>query len=304
MEKVITPVVSVVMPVYNGEEYLREAMASILNQTFEDFELIVINDGSTDSTTDIVYEFEKNDSRVVHIRQENAGIVSALNRGLELARGDYIARMDADDICHPERFAVQVEFLRNNRDYVVCGSDYELLGASGEYVRTPRGDAACRAKLLYESCFAHPTVMIRSSALRDLAARYEAEFQYAEDYQLWTKLSHAGLLHNIGMALLKYRVHAAQISSSKKQIQRERHAKAAISHLTEMGVEVTGEQFHTLLWPELNSFLGGVLYLGKGVKLSCKLVSRAQDARMYLLMALAKVLIRNAVKSSIGVGLR
>lgn len=231
------PEVSVVLPAYNAANYLREAVESILDQTVRDFELILINDGSSDATHEIAQEIASRDGRVVYILQENMGIVSALNRGLELCRGKFVARMDADDISCPDRFEKQLKLMRSNPNVIACGSDARLFGGGDGRYRTPSSDLSCRTMLLFMPCFIHPSVMFRRGVI-DAGLRYRSDYQYVEDYEFWIRLSKLGELRNIQEPLLHYRIHSFQIGSTKREKQAELHVDLSAVKLAEIGVVI------------------------------------------------------------------
>ncbi len=147
-----SPIISVVMSVYNGDKYLREEIESILNQTFKDFEFIIVNDGSTDKSLEIIKSY--NDPRIVIIDQENTGLAKALNNGINIAKGRYIARMDQDDISNPERFEKQIEFLENLSEYVAIGSWSNHISEHGEYLYTCKMpiDSSTLIKEFHQAC--------------------------------------------------------------------------------------------------------------------------------------------------------
>jgi hypothetical protein len=246
------PTISVLMPAYNAQAYLRDAVDSILRQTQQDFELILINDGSTDATAAIAEELSARDARIRYFTQENRGIVATLNRGLELCRGEFIARMDADDIAHPRRFEKQLALLRKDPRVVICGSDASILGRSGGVIRKPRTDAGCRAWLLVGPCFVHPSVMFRRT-LVDRGLRYRPDFQYAEDYDFWHRAAALGRMCNIKEPLLAYRFHGGQLTSTKGEIQKRVHVDIALSHLAGQGIHIEPGTFQDILWPEQSS---------------------------------------------------
>lgn len=200
--------ISVVLPAYNADLYLKEAIDSILAQTFIDFELIVLNDGSTDKTEEIILSY--NDNRIVYIKNEkNLGLIATLNKGICFAKGKYIARMDADDICFPERFAKQVEFLEKNQEYVICGTFVYLFIEKIEkkkVAKYPEVDSAIRMRSIFNSPFAHPTVMFRRDIIIDNNLKYSKEYKYAEDYGLWIDLLEYGKGYNLTKPLLYYRI--------------------------------------------------------------------------------------------------
>jgi len=204
-------VVSVVMPVYNAEKFLREAIDSILAQTFSDFEFIIINDGSTDGTKEIILSYD--DPRIVYLENEqNYGICVTLNRGLDEARGKYIARMDSDDISMPERFAKQVEYMDSHSEIGVLGTDIEVFGEGiTNYIFTQSYETnMCSAGLLFNPSFAHPTVFLRTETIRNNNLRYKDEFRGLEDLKLWWDCAKVAKLANLPIVLLRYRKHLAQ----------------------------------------------------------------------------------------------
>jgi glycosyltransferase involved in cell wall biosynthesis len=216
-----TPAVSVLMPVYNGERFLTDAIDSILHQNFTDFEFVIIDDGSTDASPAILADYAYRDARIRVVRQANAGIVVALNRGLAECRAPLVARMDADDVSLPDRFAAQAEYLTNHPDVVAIGAAFQLMadsGALGPVIRHPVAPKDVACGLRTANRIAHPSVMMRRDPVLALGGYREA-LRYAEDYDLWARLSVAHKLANHPKCLLRYRVHAGQISWSKSDAQ-------------------------------------------------------------------------------------
>lgn len=247
--------VSVLMPVYNGERFVGEAIESILCQSLESFELIVIDDGSTDRTSEILDLYSRRDARVRVVRQPNSGIVAALNTGLEVVRGRFVARMDADDVAMPDRLQIQAGFLEKNADYVAVGSSYALIGSITGLVRKPKTNRGCLACLILQSCFGHPTVMMRTETLRLNKICYETEFQYAEDYRLWTVLCSHGKLANLGMPLLSYRIHDSQVRAEKSELQRLRHASVSSAFILARTAKIIdSDEVAFLLWGRILGF--------------------------------------------------
>ncbi|MDO5012825.1 MAG: glycosyltransferase family 2 protein, partial [Pseudomonadota bacterium] len=183
------PRVSVLMPAYNSEKYVAQAIESILNQTFTDFEFIIINDGSTDDTPKIVREYAARDPRIKFIdNAQNQGLIAVLNQGLDLCTGEYIARMDSDDISHPERFQLQVEYLDANPNVGVIGAWARLFGArDGVYKYKPV--VRLLDALIYGANVAHPAAMIRTSVLRNNKIYYNPKYPHAEDYGFWVSIA-------------------------------------------------------------------------------------------------------------------
>lgn len=222
------PKISVVMPVYNSERYLREAIDSILAQTFSDFEFIIIDDGSQDSSPDIVRSYT--DKRIRFYQNEhNMGVAATLNRGLDLASGEYIARMDSDDISLPERFEKQIRFLDCHPDYGICGSCIIVFSESNSthIVNYAETDLQIRADMFFNSAFAHPSVMLRRKSLG--ASRYDCAYEKAEDYELWYRLLQHTKGYNLQSPLLRYRHHATQVTQTQKN---EQHKSVLKLHQT------------------------------------------------------------------------
>lgn len=221
--EVIMPKISVVMPVYNGEKYLREAIDSILNQTFTDFEFIIINDCSTDGTEEIIKSYD--DSRIVCIKNEkNMGVADSLNKGLDMVTGEYIARMDADDISFPKRFEKQVKYMDRHKDIAVCGSAIEYLDTINDKKNpyTIMNKNEIKVNMLFGPYIPHPTVMMRRSIIDSEHYRYDNNYDKVEDFELWTRVLLKYDVCNIKPVLLKYRIHIGQVtrnySDEKKQL--------------------------------------------------------------------------------------
>ena len=213
MKKDCSPKVSVLMPVYNGAAYLSEAIQSILAQTFTDFEFLIIDDGSSDNSYNVAASFS--DARIRLIRNsKNLGLVASLNRGLELACGEYIARMDADDISLPERLSLQVAFMDMHPDVGICGSWLQAFSSKmcSEW-RSPLSHNEIHARLLFQSALFHPTVLIRTSLINAHHLRYRSDFPHAEDYELLSRSQPYCRYANIGEVLLRYRLHFNSIGS-------------------------------------------------------------------------------------------
>jgi glycosyltransferase involved in cell wall biosynthesis len=207
-----TPLISVVLPVYNGESYLAEAIESILAQSFVNFELIIIDDGSTDGSQKILREFELRDERVRVFMRENKGLATTLNDSIGVARGAWIARMDQDDIALPHRFERQLQWLEQT-GADICGSWVRFFGTEGERVwKCYRTDQAIKMDMLFRSPFAHPSVIMRTDIAKHYS--YRKEFEKAEDFDLWVRCALAGLkMTNVPEVLLMYRIHSSQTSS-------------------------------------------------------------------------------------------
>ena len=199
--------ISVLMPVYNAERYLAEAINSILVQTYSNFEFIIVDDGSTDGSADIVRAFAKRDSRIRPFFLEHGGLARALNAGIASAHGDLVARMDADDVSLPERFSAQLDWMRQT-GVDVCGSYWKAFGDQ-EYIGwAPETHLAICHELVLGVALLHPSVMLRAEIAREHL--YDGTLLTTSDTELWTRLAPRYRLGNVPLVLLKYRVHARQ----------------------------------------------------------------------------------------------
>lgn len=204
------PKISVVMPVYNAQKYLREAIESILNQTFRDFEFIIVNDGSSDASGQIIKTYE--DSRIILISQTNAGIVRALNTGIYTAKAECIARMDADDISMPNRLELQYDFLQNHPECVAVGSNAAVIDQNGNYVYTSCQPLNCQAinQAVPTTPFFHSSTMYKKESFQRVGGY--ADFHSMEDVVFFNKLTKLGSLKNLPDVLIKYRLVPTAIS--------------------------------------------------------------------------------------------
>lgn len=225
----MAPVVSVLMPVYNAERYLREAVESVLAQTFTDFELIAVDDGSTDGSLSILREFERRDSRVRIISRPNTGYVVALNEMLGIARGKFIARMDADDVCEPERFRSQLSWFESVGDGAAVGGWVQIVDSDGDPLtvwRLPaKHDVIDKVHISGgELSIVHPAVMMRRDAIESVG-RYRKEWESVEDFDLFLRLAEIGRIGNIPQVVLKYRVHRSSVSHTRAREQAEKFVR-------------------------------------------------------------------------------
>jgi glycosyltransferase involved in cell wall biosynthesis len=220
--------ISVIMCFYNEPiEWITEAIDSILQQTFTDFEFIIIDDNPMRDEHSYIHQKYSFDNRVLLITNEyNMGLTKSLNKGLKIAKGDFIVRMDADDISVPHRIEKQYTFMLQNPNCVVCSSRFFLLkGKVKENIvfkpyMFPTGDSEIRRRLLFDNCICHPAAIIRKNTLQVNDITYDETLKYAQDYNLWCVLSNFGEVRNIEEPLIYYRVSNNQISSSKKIQQR------------------------------------------------------------------------------------
>jgi glycosyltransferase involved in cell wall biosynthesis len=226
------PVVTVLLRVYNGERFLDEAIRSVLEQRFENFELLVIDDGSTDATPMILDRYIA-DPRVRVIRQANRGLSASTRLGVEKARGIYVAIMDADDWCFPDRLGKQVSFLEGNPDHVIVGSALQIIDENGRdrgFRRYPLDDESIREATVLYNPLGHPSVCFRR--LDALACgNYTTEFETAEDFDFNVRLRAHGKAANFAEALVKYRTHgnAVKVGRLRKQLSETIRLRALIS---------------------------------------------------------------------------
>ena len=218
-------IISVVMAVFNGQNYLTESIESILNQTYPFFEFIIIDDGSTDTSLEIIEQYAQKEERIkVVVNDKNLGLAKSLNKGIALAEGEYIARMDADDISLRDRFQIQLQFLKDNPQIDLVGSWVEFIDKNSQptgnilrYIKTPMG---LRWTTFFTPPFIHPTVMFCGRVF-DQGYQYNVDEIYAQDFEFWTRLNVSHKFSNISKILLQYRIHNRSISISKNVSQNE-----------------------------------------------------------------------------------
>jgi glycosyltransferase involved in cell wall biosynthesis len=246
-----SPLVSVLLPVHNGERYLRESVGSILSQTWHDFELVVINDGSNDGTASILESY--NDPRMFVVEnRKNLGLVKSLNLGLKRARGEYVARQDADDVSSPHRFGAQVEFLQSHSDVAIVGSDYiEMDQGRRTRVRMPQNVLTLRWHALFQNPFAHSTVMFRRAIVTELGGYADrAEALHVEDYELWLRLMWSGRrMANLTEPLVHWRANPDGISKTWASEQTENFLALVRTNLRRLAPWLLGDdRLVALVW--------------------------------------------------------
>lgn len=206
----IRPKISVIMPNYNGEKYIWEAIESILQQTFTDFELIIIDDGSTDHSWDIIQKYAERDTRIVVLKNKtNKHIVYTRNIGITNAKWVYIAFLDSDDIAFPERLEKQIKIMENNKKIGICGSNSEIIKGNGDKIgekRFPQTNEECKNAIWYKNPFSQSTVVIRKKCFDEIGM-YDDNFRNTEDLDMWIRIGTKYELYNIQETLVKYRIH-------------------------------------------------------------------------------------------------
>lgn len=232
--------VSVVMPVYNREKYVAEAVRSILNQSFHGFEFIIVDDGSTDSTPEILQSFK--DKRIKLIfNKKNKGNYAARNEGMQIARGKYICVMDSDDIAMPHRIERQFDFMEQNAKYGLCGSFIQVLG-SDEIITAPKNYEEIKVWSMSNIMFRHPTVFIRTEFLKKYKLTYNEAYRFAGDYDFLVRAANLFPVTNIQEVLLKYRKHPEQISTAHKIGQSEVVRKVILKQLDQFRLNFTDKE--------------------------------------------------------------
>ncbi len=287
------PIISVVLPIYNGEKYLGEAIQSILNQTFTDFELLIIDDCSKDNGLEIAQSYK--DPRIRILKNEkNLGLALSIDRGIQESRGQFIARMDQDDIALRQRFARQILYLENHRDIDIVGTWATTIGEkTGVKIRRPTNPDEVKASLLFRTSLIHPTIMIRKSFLEKNGVRY-GHFEnntvgFIEDYDFYTRAIQFGKLANISEVLLKYRKHSAQTSVEKVKTQIEFAKVIVRRQLERLGIDPTEEDLATAVAVKRYLFLDDMTFQHKLEKLFRKIIEANEIKKIYKEKSLKKV---------------
>nr|WP_314546162.1 glycosyltransferase [uncultured Empedobacter sp.] len=255
------PLVSVILPVYNAGQHLYDCVNSIINQTFINFEFIIINDGSTDNSLEILKSFS--DPRIIIIDQKNKGLIASLNIGILHSTGKYIARMDADDIAFRDRFERQVNFLENNEDYVVCSSSritfIDSIAETNKRLEVlPDNFEVIKVQTIFNSPFTHPAAMFRTSTLKDNHILFDEDYKYAEDYIFWVHLLKYGKGFNFRKPLIYYRVSpTSQTGIASKNIEERKKIilKIQLKALEEFNIKISGSDQSLLYSLSLTSHM-------------------------------------------------
>lgn len=236
------PKISVLMPAYNSEKYIAEAIESILNQTFGDFEFIIINDGSTDATPEIIRKY--NDSRIRFIdNPNNQGLITVLNQGLELARGEYIARMDSDDISVPERLELQVDYMDKHPDVGVLGGWCLKFTNDGKtQILKMLENPGLLDLFSHGNLVSHPSVMMRAAVLKKYGLKYDINYPHAEDFALWVQFAIVSKIYALPRVLVKYRWHGENvcIKYHDQQLDSDRRIRKSIVDILTSSSKLAG----------------------------------------------------------------
>lgn len=255
------PLATIVMPAYNAEKHIKQAIDSIIGQTYKDFILMIVNDGSTDKTEEIILSYH--DDRIKYIKNEkNIGLVNTLSNSVELTQTKYYARMDADDIAVPQRIEWQIQFMEDHPDVGVCGGLFEIFGNENSFSERLLGDENIKATLLFGCKILHPSIMIRTGILKDNKINFDIPFKYnddyghkileLEDYALWHKLKSITKFENLDKVLIKYRIEGQNLSTQKMDLILERKKKIYSYILKELSIEPS--ENNLLFHISLNNF--------------------------------------------------
>ena len=224
------------MPVFNGEKFIRESIESVLEQTYDNFEYIIINDGSIDNSLNVIKSYK--DSRIKIINNKiNVGITKSLNIALKLSIGDFIARVDVDDISFPERFKDQINYLQLNPRVGACGTQTKYIGSHNSVIIRPLHHDEIKAWLLFRNSISHSTVMFRKSMIFDNNLFYNDQFDYSQDYELWTRAVKSFKLANLPNVYSYYRIHNDQIGNLKNIQQLKYSNNIRLNQLINLGIQ-------------------------------------------------------------------
>ena len=275
----IAPTISVVMAVYNAQPYLAKAVESIIGQTFQDFELIIIDDGSTDGSTEDLQRYAATNNRIRLFVRENRGLTKSLNEGLKLVRGQYVARHDADDFSAPDRFQIQVDFLNKNESVSVVGSYAALIDDNGKEIgilKPPCRSADVKEGLRKGNCFCHGSIMAKTSDLIEVGG-YREYFEFTQDFDLWLRISKKYNMFNIDKILYYNR-------RSKKTISRKNLSRQFYYHL--LAIELYNERRNYGMDSlEINSINDPYILLTKKYNFEKKYINKLKSERYFKIIA-------------------
>lgn len=300
----MTPRISILMAVYNQAETLAVALESLWQQTFTDFEVIVVEDGSSDESPAILAR--QTDPRLrVFANEKNSGLAASLNRAVAHATGEFIARMDGDDISEPARLATQFNFLRQHPHLAGCGTWVQTFGSREEIWQFPTEPDVIRCELLFENVLAHGSMMLRRAALDEHSLRYEEDLTRAQDYDLWVRLARQAPLANIPRPLVCYRLHGGQAGAADSVGQQDTAQKVRRMQLEWLGLAPRAEELALHLALSTAQFEPTPEFLAQGRAWLEGLAAANQRARLYPRRALQQSLARRwlaACRAAQGLG--
>lgn len=239
------PLISVLLPVYNAEPFLARTLDSILYQTYDNFEIIAINDGSTDNSLRVLNEYAKSDDRIKVVDQENVGLVKTLNRAASLASGEFLARMDSDDLCLPRRFELQIAAFENHPEAVLCGGCFDVMNEDDEIIyheAVPTKNDELKRALFVRNPIAHGSAMFKKSAF-EATTGYSDECGPTEDYDLWTRLIKQGDIIGVPATIFRWRINPGGITQSKADTMAQYMNKNLQKFMANNKLEVTSRSY-------------------------------------------------------------
>jgi glycosyltransferase involved in cell wall biosynthesis len=282
------PKVSVIFPVYNGAKFIRTSIRSILAQTFSDFELLLLNDGSTDDSLAVMQEFQDERIRIIS-NESNKGLIFTLNRGIEESRGEYLARMDADDESFPERFRKQVHYLDSHTDVALCGTLMTCFITDRVYQHRYFNPDDVSVSLVFTNPIVHPSVMMRRSIFNDAQFRYNAAYPHAEDYALWTQLAGKFKIAVLNEVLIRYGAHDDQMSRKFNAITRASviQAHQTIFNYLKIAVSKEEQELHASLF--FQEFRNSKDFVANAERWLLKLVASNKTTKVFAREAFEKI---------------
>ena len=243
--------ISVLLPTYNAEKYISDSLESITQQTYKDFNILIIDDCSTDNTFNIIKRYKERDSRIQIFRNsKNLGVVQTRNKLFDLSKSEYLAICDADDLYARNRLQVQLDFLKVNKDIDAVSSNFIHGIGSSSICKFPLETNLISAYLYLKNVFPNPGAMIRKSSLNQINIKYREDYQYASDFDFWSRMSEFGKLANVDECLFSYRIHNQQISEKKKLEQKNSHLQIVWNRLKEVGVSSSESTLKSLIWKQ------------------------------------------------------
>lgn len=248
------PSLAVLMPTYNVASFIEEAIKSILDQTYKDFDFLILDDGSSDNTIEIIKRYQKVDGRIKLFQNEkNEGIIESRNKLFELSDHDYIALMDSDDIAHPQRFQKQLDFLLLNPEYLLVASDIEILPYNN-LKRYSEYNGKIREEMIFLNIINNPSSMFHSSIVKNYQVSYDPVYRGSSDYKFWIDAMQHSNFYIIPEVLLQYRRHGMQESTFKRERQKKNHIKVTYLQLIQLIPEIPEEIVEKILFPQFISF--------------------------------------------------
>jgi glycosyltransferase involved in cell wall biosynthesis len=244
------PSVAVLLPVYNCESFIGECLESILNQSYNNFSIIIVDDCSSDNTVEIIQRYCLRNNRIeLHQNEKNLGIIESRNLLIELSDAQYLAFTDADDLSLPNRLEAQVEHLEQHQDIHALSCWYTRFGVIEDTIRTPTSSEDIASALFLDNVICNPAIMVRTEFLKLNSLKYDSSFRGAADFKLWVECSKVGRLECLPQVLFQYRTHHSQESHMNNQRQRDAHFRIVDEQFLRLGLSINAEELKSLVWP-------------------------------------------------------